>query len=82
MNRVEAIVHLYKTGYITEERAMQIADSKGLNASEKKDVAKGIEDVKNAPEETTIEEPEIVEDYSEPTEEESQAEEGETENED
>ena len=42
MKKNDAIVHLYKRGIVTKERALELADKKGLSDVEKKQVIETI----------------------------------------
>lgn len=66
MNKIEALVHLCRTGIITRERAMEIADNKGLSESDKAKIIEGIE--KEDPVENYDVEPDTEETGEEPNE--------------
>lgn len=49
MTKLEAIIHLYAAGYIDENKAFQLADSRGLSDEEKEQLRNEIHRIKNPP---------------------------------
>ena len=66
MTKIEALIHLCRNGIITKERAMEIADTKGLSESDKAKAIEGIE--KEDPVENYDIEPDTEETGEEPNE--------------
>lgn len=56
MTKLEAILHLYRTRKITEEKAYQYAESRNLPATEKAELKAEIEKIKNSESDPIVEE--------------------------
>lgn len=53
MNKIEAIVHLYKRGILTKDRALEIADKKELTDEEKNQLIDAINQLEEKSENDT-----------------------------